>query len=154
MGMALDAAAGEEAGAGVAGLGVDEFTPKVPLGSPFLFKLLFRSDWSWRYACCPYGTCTAVSTLTEVDKSDRRAIILNEIVEISTMFRTSTSVESTPAVAATLAMYWASTARNAVLVMGKITTRTTRTVSDLQDSASQGAQAEEPAGKGDTGRSR
>ncbi len=46
IGIALDAVAGEEVGAGVEALEVDEFTTKVPLGSPFLFKLLLRSDWS------------------------------------------------------------------------------------------------------------
>ena len=104
---------------------VDEFKDcRVQFGSPFLFKFMLRSDWSKRYACIPFGSRTEVWILTEVAKSDRLAIMLIALVELSTILRTWTFSGRTPAVEATLKIYLSSTAVNAVLAKGKVTTMT------------------------------
>jgi hypothetical protein len=135
IGTAADPAAGEEEGAGVVRPGIVEFITKVPLGSPFLFRLLLRSDWSWRYAWCPYGTCTAVWTFTEVARSALRVMILKDLVESSTISKTTTFSDPTPAVAATLEMNWASNDKKADLVISKMISRITRTVSGWEQDA-------------------
>jgi hypothetical protein len=99
-------------------------TTRVPLGSPFLIKLLLSTLWSLIFVGCPIAVTTEVCTWTEVAKSNLAEAILEVRVETSSMLRIFTFSIFTPADVATLATYLSFLATNNAMVIGKVTIMT------------------------------